>query len=96
MMAIGIAAAIAIPLATFALRWGYLRLAAILADARLALAEKRSRLAAVPAAPSRTATGLSAAEIENMLAGGFPDIEPELRASLARVLAAAIKDKNGG
>jgi hypothetical protein len=94
-VALALIVVIAIPLAAFALRWAYLSLAAILTDARLALAEKRSRLAAVPPAPSRNATGLSSAEIENMLAAGFPDIEPELRASLARVLAAAIKDKNG-
>ena len=34
-------------------------------------------------------------QIEDILALSFPDIEPDLRAALARTLAAAIKDEAG-
>lgn len=94
MLALGSILVILAAFGGFLLRLIYLKSMAILADARLALAEKRSQLATVPAPSSHNAPSLSASEIDNLLAAGFPEIAPDLRAALARAVAAAIKDKN--
>ena len=94
-VALGIGLVILAGLAGFLLRLIYLRSRGLLADARLSLVEKESQIATVPPAPRNGAAAVSAYEIENMLASGFPEIAPELRASLARALVAAVKDKRG-
>jgi hypothetical protein len=82
---------VAAPVAVFALRLVYLKAMAILADAQLSLAEKRSQMAAVfPVAEGAT---LSASEIADLLEAGFPEIDVDLREAITRTIAAAIKDK---
>jgi hypothetical protein len=70
-----------------------------LVDARLRLVEKLARLATVPALlnsnnPNATSASfsLSLAEVEEMIAG-MPEISPELRAALLRLLQARLKEK---
>ncbi len=95
LLLVATATLIALALAAFIIRLSYLKLMAILADARVALEEKRSNLAS--AAPASSSTGaLTISEIEDMLAAGFPEIERELRSALARAIAAAAKDKSAG
>jgi hypothetical protein len=94
-VALGVGLVILVALAGFLLRLIYLRSRALLADARLSLAEKNSLIATVPAPPRNGAAAVSTSEIENMLASGFPEIAPELRAALARAMVAAVKDKRG-
>jgi hypothetical protein len=91
LVALGMGSLIALALCAFVLSFITLRLMAVLADARVALAERRSQLASV--APSRRA-GLSADEIERILDAAFPDIAEGQRVALARTIAAAIRDKD--
>lgn len=94
-VALGAALVITAGVAGFLLRLIYLKSRAILADAKLVLAEKRSQIATLPAPPGNSGASLSAPEIENLLAAGFPEIAPEVRAPLARAIVAAVKDKRG-
>jgi hypothetical protein len=73
--------------------------AADLVDSRLRLVEKLSALATVPALMNTadpnarpTSFSLSLAEIEQMIAG-MPEITPELRNALLRLLQARLKEK---
>ncbi len=77
----------------FLLHLIYLKSRAVLADARLILAEKHSQLASVPDPALHNGPALSAAELDNIIAAGFPEVGLELRAALTRTIVAAIKDK---
>jgi hypothetical protein len=70
-----------------------------LVDARLRFAEKLAHLASVPALlnssdpnAAPTSFSLTLSEIEQMISG-MPEISPELRAALLRLLQARLKEK---
>jgi hypothetical protein len=79
----------------FLMRVLMLRAQTVLAGLRLALAEKRAHLRQASQDGLAIGAIFTEAEIEELLALTFPDLEETLRTAIARTVMAAIRDKLG-
>jgi hypothetical protein len=92
-VALGIGVVILLACAGFLVRLIYIRSRTLLADARLALAEKQSQIATVPVPPTaRSGSKLSLAEIEQVLEQ-MPEASLELKTALLRLLELRLQEK---